>query len=351
MQVYLNGKAFEAAPEESILQVAMRNNIYIPHLCFHPKTGKAAKCRTCIVEIEGMPGLKTSCNTPVTEGMEVFTNSTNVMEAQRTVVDMLLSSGQHDCMSCEQNGNCELQDAAYYLGIKKASYQLYDDDYEIDDSSEFIVVDRSKCINCGRCIEGCNHTVVNEVLNYGNRGYDTKIVFDYDLPMGSSTCVQCGECVQLCPVGCIIDKRAIGAGRTWELDKVETVCPYCGVGCRMEIHIDRLQDKIVRVTGVEDSSTNEGMLCVKGRYGFDFVNSDERLTSPLIKENGKFREASWDEAITLVANKFKSIKTEFGSDSIVGLASAKVTNEENFVFQKLIRKEVGTNNVDHCARL
>lgn len=351
MQIYLNGKAYHAEPGEYVLEVALRNNIYIPHLCYHAKTGRAAKCRACVVEIEGVPGLKSSCNLPVTDGMKVHTDSELAKNAQRLVVDLILSSGQHDCLACEQNGNCELQDAAYYLGIKKPSYQLYDANYEVDDSSEFIVVDRSKCINCGRCIAGCNHTVVNEVLNYGNRGFQTEIVFDTNLPMGTSSCVQCGECVQLCPVGCIIDKRAIGSGRSWEVDKVETVCPYCGVGCRLEVHVDRKKNKIVRITGVEDSPTNNGMLCVKGRFGFDFVNSDERITSPLIKENGKFREASWNEAINLVSSKFKELKEKHGSNSIVGLASAKVTNEENFVFQKFIRKEVGTNNVDHCARL
>ena len=351
MIVYLNGKAYEAKPEETVLQLALRNGIYIPHLCYHEKTGKAAKCRACVVEVEGIPGLKTSCNLPVRDGMVVSSKSEKVLQAQRMVVDLALSSGQHDCLSCEQNGNCELQDAAYYLGIERPSFQLYDDDYEVDDSSEFIRVDRSRCISCGRCVEACNKTVVNEVINFGNRGFDTKIVFDNDLPMGTSTCVQCGECMQICPVGCIIDKRSIGSGRNWEFEKMETVCPYCGVGCRLEVHVDRKNGKIIRVNGVEDSPTNNGMLCVKGRFGFDFVNSEERLTTPLIKENGKFREAEWDEAIALVASKFSEIKKEFGSDAIAGLASAKVTNEENFAFQKFIRREVGTNNVDHCARL
>lgn len=351
MLVYLNGKSYEAKEGETVLQLALRNNVYIPHLCYHEKTGKAAKCRACVVEVEGMPGLKTSCNLPVKDGMKVSSTSDQVLEAQRLVVDLILSSGRHDCLTCEQNGNCELQDAAYYLGIERPSYDLYDDEYEIDDSSEFIRVDRSKCINCGRCVAGCNNTVVNEVLNFANRGISTKVVFDSDKLMGSSSCVQCGECAQLCPVGCIIDKRSIGSARSWELDHVETVCPYCGVGCKLDVHIDRKRNKIVRVSGVEDAPTNNGMLCVKGRYGFDFVQSDERITTPLIKENGKFREASWEEAISLIANKFKTIKKEHGSDSIVGLASAKVTNEENFVFQKFIRKEVGTNNVDHCARL
>lgn len=351
MIVYLNGKAYEANPEETVLQLALRNGIYIPHLCFHEKTGKAAKCRACVVEVKGLKGLKTSCDLPVSDEMEIFTNSQKVIQSQKMVVDFALSSGQHDCMSCEQNGACELQDAAYYLGIERASYKLYDGRYEIDDSSEFIVVDRSKCINCGICVAACNHTVVNEVLDFGYRGFDTKIIFDSDLPMGSSSCVQCGECIQLCPVGCIIDKRSIGKIRTWEIDKVETICPYCGVGCKIEVSVDRKQEKIVRINGVDDSPVNNGMLCVKGRFGFDFIQSDKRITTPLIKENGEFREASWDEAISLVASKFSEIKKEFGSDSIGGLTSAKVTNEENFLFQKLFRKEVGTNNVDHCARL
>jgi predicted molibdopterin-dependent oxidoreductase YjgC len=166
----------------------------------------------------------------------------------------------------------------------------------------------------------------------------------------SKTCVQCGECSQICPVGAIIDKNAIGKGRLWELDKVETVCPYCGVGCKLNLHIDRKINKIVKVSGVEGSPTNDGMLCVKGRYGFDFVAHEDRLTTPLIKENGEFREASWEEAIGLVASKLTSIRDEHGADTIMALASAKVLNEENYTFQKLIRTGIGTNNLDHCAR-
>ncbi len=351
MKVYLNEKAFEAKSNETILQLALRNGIYIPHLCYHEKTGQVAKCRACVVQIEGDSELQTSCSTLVCKDMRVNTKSEKVLKAQRIIVDLILSSGKHNCLSCEQNGNCELQDAAYYLGIEEPSFQLYDDKYDVDDSSEFIVVDRSKCISCGRCVIGCNHIVVNEVLNFGNRGFDTKIIMDCELPMGSSTCVQCGECVQLCPVGAIIDKRSIGFGRNWNYDKVETICPYCGVGCKLEVQVDRNQNKIIRINGVEDSVTNNGMLCVKGRFGFDFVNCDERITSPLIKKNGVFEKASWEEAISFVAEKFIEIKKEFGSDSLAGLASAKVTNEENFVFQKLFRKEIGTNNIDHCARL
>ena len=351
MKFFINGKECDAREGQTVLQAARENGIYIPSLCYHPKTGPAGKCRACVAEIEGMRGLQTTCTVVVKEGMKVTTNSEKALTAQRLVIDLLLSSGKHDCLACERNGACELQDAAYYLGIERPTFRVEDEQFEIDDSSEFIYRDHSRCIQCGRCVAGCNTTVVNEVLDFGYRGHATKVICDDDLPMGKSTCVQCGECVQLCPVGAITDKRARGQGRTWQLAKTDTICPYCGVGCRITLHVDKAKNRIVRITGAEDGPANNGMLCVKGRYGFDFVASPERLTTPLIKENGAFRPATWEEALGLVASRFKEIKAAHGPDVIGGLCSAKCTNEENFAFMKFMRKEVGTNNVDHCARL
>jgi predicted molibdopterin-dependent oxidoreductase YjgC len=351
MEIYINGKPCQAAPDETILEVAVRNDVYVPHLCFHPRTGPAANCRTCVVEVAGMPGLYTSCNTPVQPGMQVFTRSDAVIRAQRLMVDMLLSAGDHNCLSCEQDGHCELQDAAYFLGVEKPSYQLLHSPSSIDDSSEFVVVDRDKCISCGRCVAGCTQNVVNEVLSMANRGFETCISFDQNAAMGSSSCVQCGECMQLCPVGCIIDKRSRGQSRQWDVRKVETICPYCGVGCRVELWVDDASGKVVRVRGVDDGPANKGMLCVKGRFGFDFINSPERLTTPLIRKEGELQPVRWEEAISFVASRFSYIKEHFGPDAIGGLASAKVTNEENYLFQKFIRTRIATHNVDHCARL
>jgi predicted molibdopterin-dependent oxidoreductase YjgC len=298
-----------------------------------------------------MKTLQTSCSTFITENMKVITESERIRKSREAALELLLGSGRHDCLTCEQNGECELQSASYYHGIDRDTIEYSEKYREIDKTSEFITIDRNKCILCGRCVEACNKTVVNQVLSFGYRGYDTEVIVDIDMNMGESSCVQCGECSQICPTGAIIDTYAIGKAQSWELEKVETVCPYCGVGCKVELHIDRKKNKIVKVKGVEGAPANDGMLCVKGRYGFDFVGHEERLTTPLIKENGKFREASWDEAISLVATKLLGIKEKYGADSIMALASAKVTNEENYTFQKMIRSGLKTNNIDHCARL
>ncbi len=348
MQLTINGQHYDAKEGQSVLQAARANGIYIPSLCYHEKVGAIARCRLCMVEVEGMRGLQTSCTVAVKDGMVVTTNSDIVLQAQRFIVDLILSTGQHDCLSCEQNGACELQDAAYYLGIERPSEQLIRHEYEPDESSAFIRIDRSRCILCGRCVEICQHGVVNRVLGMMNRGAETIIGFDLNDPMGESTCVQCGECVQICPVGAIIEKKSIRKGRPWEITKVRTTCPYCGVGCQLELHMKG--EQIVKVTGVEDGAPNKGRLCVKGRFGYDFIYAEDRLTTPLIKEHGTFREASWDEALDLVADTLKTVIATDGPDAIAGVSCARSTNEDSYQMQKLFRAVFKTNNIDHCAR-
>ncbi len=344
---FINGKEIEFDGTKTVLQIARENGTYIPSLCYHPKLGPASMCRVCVVEVDGMRGLQTSCSLIPTKGMRVETSTPRVIEAQKMVVNMLLSNGNHNCISCEVNGNCELQDAAYHLGIEVPAF-LVEQSEERDESGVFIMRDPNKCIECGRCIEGCNRLVVNEVLDFGFRGGHTKVICDDDLPMGQSTCVQCGECVQLCPVGALIEKKGMGMARAWETEKVRTTCPYCGVGCQLELHVKG--DRIIRVTGVDGAQPNQGHLCVKGRYGYDFIYSDDRLTSPLIREKDGFREAGWDEALDLVADTFKRIIKESGPDAIAGVSCARSINEDSYSMQKLFRGVIGTNNIDHCAR-
>ncbi len=349
MKLFINGKEYEAQKDRTVLQAARENGVYIPSLCYHPKTGPAGKCRACLVEIDGMRGLQTSCTVPVKEGMKIITDSDSVRKAQRMVIDLLLSSGQHDCLSCEQNGDCELQTAAYRLGIERPTFTMAFDKEDADASGEFIYRDHVKCIQCGRCVAACNGTVVNEVLDFGFRAQGSRVICDHDLPMGESSCVQCGECVQICPTGALIDKKAKGQGRIWETEKVNTTCAYCGVGCQLTLHVDRPLNRIVRVTG-RDVAPNEGALCVKGRYAYDFPSSPKRLTQPMIRKNGTLVPVTWDEALDYTAEKIKSIVERDGPDVFSAFGSGRITNENNYAIQKFTRAVIGTNNVDHCAR-
>lgn len=345
----IDGKEVEARAGASVLQAARDAGIYIPSLCYHPKLGKAGNCRVCVVEVEGMPGLQLSCMTEVKAGMVVRTETKAVSSARRVVVELLLAAGEHDLSDPDEN---ELARVARYLGIEQPRYPKLEVDHPVDDSHPILVYDESKCIRCARCIRACSTTVVNEVLDLAYRGLDARVVADADVPWRKSTCVACGECIQVCPTGALVDKRHYRKKSGGEVDKVETVCPYCGVGCKVELHVDRDANRIVKAQGVEHAATNEGMLCVKGRFGYDFVGSSERLTSPLVRnQRGEFDPVAWDTAFSLVAARFREIKETHGGDAVAGLASAKCTNEENYVFQKFMRKEVGTNNVDHCARL
>ena len=345
----INGKVCPITPGQTVLDVARENGIAIPSLCHHRKTGTAATCRVCMVEVDKMRGLQAACALPAANHMSVKTDTKKVLEARRCVVELMLVNGQHNCMSCERNGSCELQDVAYDLGIEAPGYLANDPVEPPDDSAEMIALDRRKCIKCGRCVAACGKVVVNEVLEFGKRGSQSRIVCDDGLPMGDSSCVQCGECSQLCPVGAILDKKSRGKGRTFGLEPVDTTCPYCGVGCQMTLHVNRKANRVVRVTGRE-VAPNDGMLCVKGRYGYEFHASPKRLTHPMIKKNGKHVRVSWDEALDYTAERIKAITDRHGPDVFSALGSGRITNENNYAVAKFTRAVVKTNNIDHCAR-
>ena len=371
--IVINGNEFSFEPGESILEVAHRNSIDIPTLCHLKKATPTGACRVCVVEVEGARSLVASCAAPAANNMVVRTDTAKVIEARRMVIQLLLSSGNHNCAVsgsagenwtefqlrsqqiedtaelCPVWGDCRLQDLAFRYQVTGDVFEPTDSPYPMEDVNPFIARDFSRCIQCGRCVQACNEVQVNEAIHYGYRGADTKIVAAGDRPYRYSDCVFCGECVQACPVGALVEKDARYQARPWETKKVRTTCSYCGVGCQVYLHVRN--NRVVKVTGVGDVSPNYGSLCVKGRFGYDFVNSPDRLTTPLIRENGQFREASWDEALDLVARKFGEIKSEHGPDSLAVLTSARITNEENYIAQKFCRAVLQTNSVDHCARL
>lgn len=349
----IDGREIEAEKGQNLLKVALDNGFDIPHLCWMEKMSPTGACRMCIVKIDGERGLKTSCTAEVTDGMVVTAFDDELEEARKVTLELILSDHHYDCSICHQNGECELQDVAYKYQmsseqIQHLNYLPEDPGHESDYTSPVLNFDPLKCIKCDRCIKACSEIQGKGVLSFVSRGF-------YMIPSteltgwSESSCDGCGECVQACPTGALVEKPLAEMIRLIDIDKkVKSTCAYCGVGCQIEAWIKN--DKVVRVRGV-DASPNNGRLCVKGRFGYEFINSSDRLTTPLIKKNGEFVEASWDEALDFVASKLTSIREEFGTDSIAGLASARCTNEDNYIFQKFMRAVIGTNNVDHCARL
>lgn len=356
IELVINGRTIQAEPGMTVLEAARANGIHIPTLCDHPALSAVGACRVCLVEMEGSPKLLTSCTTPVTPGMVIHTHSPRVIEARRAVVELLLVRHPLDCFSCPSNGKCELQDVAYELGIEESRFAEEGDtcrDHEIEDANPFYTRDMNKCILCGRCIRACDSLAQYHAIDFQNRGIRTMVQPPVGMPLENSDCTFCGQCVQLCPVGALAEKTARGEGRSWEMDSVKTVCSYCGVGCELNIQVNRKTGRIANVRTDYSSATslNEGRCCVKGRFAWQFVQSEDRLTKPLIKENGVFREAGWDEALGLVADRMAEIKRESGPDALGFFSSARCTNEENYLLQRLAREVVGTHNVDHCAHL
>ena len=369
----INGKKVDFIPGQTVLEAAQENGIRIPSLCHLKGTNPTGSCRICLVEVEGHRNLETSCTLPAEAGMVIQTESSAVIEARKSNLELLLASGNHNCaISSSKNGedwtefqlkvhksdesqnlcpawgDCELQNLAYEYQVSIDNYDHKESIYPTELANPLIIRDFSRCILCGRCVKACNEVQVNRAISMGYRGSAAKVVTAGDKTLAESDCVFCGECIQACPVGALVEKKARHEWRPWKTEKIRTTCPYCGVGCQQLLHVQ--DGKIVKVTGVEDGEPNKGRLCVKGRFGYDFIYSDERLKTPLIKENNEFREASWDEALDLVANKFKQIITESGPDALAGVSCARSINEDSYQMQKLFRAVIKTNNIDHCAR-
>lgn len=347
----INGIPLNVPRETTILEAAHSVGITIPTLCYLKDLAPDGSCRMCVVEITGgrRKGLVTSCSEHCSEGMEVETNSEAVIDARRFILDELLSQHEIKCITCTQNGSCKLQKYSNEYGVKKASFERKRTKYEIDTSNPFFDYDPNLCIMCRRCERVCQYLQGRKNISINGRGFDTRMSMVYDKPWGESVCESCGNCVQYCPTGALSDKSAKNTYRMWEVEKIRTTCPHCGTGCQFDFLV---KDKKIVGISAADGPSNRGMLCVKGRYGsYKFVSHPDRLKYPLIKKNGKFERATWDEALTLISSKIGEIKNVHGADAIAGFSCSRSTNEDNYLFQKMMRAAIGTNNVDNCARL
>jgi formate dehydrogenase major subunit len=389
MPINLNGKRLEFESGERLIDVLNRSNAAIPQVCYHPQLGSIQTCDTCMVEADGK--LVRACGTLASDGMKVFTSSPRASAAQREAFDRILGNHLLYCTVCDNNnGNCTVHNTTALLRVEHQEIPYKPKPYSVDLSNPFYRYDPDQCILCGRCVEACQNLQVNETLSINWEDPHPRVQWDGGAPIGESSCVSCGHCVTVCPCNALMEKSMLGeagyftslhetalsvvggmievvkgiepelgygailqvseleaAMREGHIKRTKTVCTYCGVGCSYDIwtkgrHILKVEPEHGPANGVST--------CVKGKFGWDYVNSPDRLTKPLIREGEKFREATWDEALNLVARRFREIKAESGPDALAFISSSKCTNEESYLMQKLARAVVGTNNMDNCSR-
>ncbi|WAH36273.1 formate dehydrogenase subunit alpha [Alicyclobacillus dauci] len=383
--VEIDGKQYDAYDDQTILQAMMDNGIEHPHVCYHSNLGPIQTCDTCMVEADGE--LVRSCSTQVRPGMKVETDTKLASAARTEGMDRILENHMLYCTVCDNNnGNCVLHNTAELMKIEHQKYEYRPKGYEKDMSNSFYRYDPDQCILCGRCVEACQDLQVNETLSIDWERDMPRVIWDDDVPIDESSCVSCGHCVSVCPTNALMEKSMLGqagflsgtpsnvlnpmidlikevepgyggifaisevesAMREQRIKKTKTVCTFCGVGCSFDVWTKGRD--ILKIEPSEDAPVNGISTCIKGKFGWDFVNSEERLTTPLIRRGDTFYEATWDEALTLVAEKLGGIKEQYGPDALGFISSSKVTNEENYLMQKLARGVIGTNNIDNCSR-
>jgi formate dehydrogenase (NADP+) alpha subunit len=338
----IDGRQVEAKEGSTILEAARSVGIRIPTLCHDASLEPYGGCRLCIVKVEGMRGMPPSCITQAADGMKVTTEDDEILRTRQMVMRLLLADHPADCLSCKANLNCELQRLAQDLGVHEHGLIPLERSGTLDESNPVFIRDMNRCILCARCVKTCEEILGLGAIHFIHRGHGTEVGTFLGTGIKESVCESCGECVEHCPTGALQFRAETPAPKR----EVKTICQYCGTGCGIWVGVRN--GKVIRVRGDQQSPVNRGNLCVKGRFGsIQYVNDSSRLTSPLVRKNGKLQEASWDEALDLVVEKLGKCK----GDSFAAFSSAKVATEDNYIMQKFTRAVMETNSVDHCARL
>lgn len=345
IELTINGKSIKVEPGTTILQAAQKNGIYIPNMCYDKRLKPYGGCRLCIVEVEGQPRLFAACSTPVQEGMAVQTETPKLAKARKLVLELLLVHHPLDCPICDKAGECQLQDLAFKYGPSQSRFvaERKHDPERID--APIVERNPNRCILCGKCVRVCAEHQGVGAINIIGRGFKSKISPAFEETLN---CEFCGQCIDACPVGALGAKPYRFRSRVWYMDEYETICPYCGCGCTTNVSLR--EGRIIRARGKEDVGINEGNLCSKGRFGFDYIYSENRLTTPMIKKDGKLSSASWEEALEYVSKRLESIKEQYGPSAIGAIGSQRCTMEDNYMLQKFMRDVIGTDNIDSAAR-
>ena len=346
----LDGRNVSFQQGETVLEVARREETFVPTLCWDERLDPYGSCRLCVVDVEGRRIPASSCTLEAEEGMVVRTDSEKLRRMQATLVEMVLSENPGDeCPRCRDIGTCEVHELAEQFDVGRERFLGDISNASKEDSNPFLLRDYDRCISCFRCVRICAEVEGDYAITMTGRGWNKGIATAFGGPLMGSECTLCGQCIYTCPTGALADKKMVGQGSIpGKVEETRSICPYCGTGCSINLHAR--DGKMIGVTPALDGPVNEGALCVKGQFGFDFVNSDDRLTMPLVRKDGQLTPVSWDEALDYTAQRFKSIRAEHGPKAFYAIASGRAPGEGAYMLQKFTRAVMNSNQVDNCSR-